>query len=100
MAWLVLAAVGQSAILAFPWFAKEVGENLSGRANATINFSMFVCAFLIQYGVGLVISFFAATATGYEPRAYALAMGLCLVLQLLALLWYLLPRRKTAKEFA
>ena len=95
-AWLVLAAVGQSAILAFPWFARHVGESLSGRANATINFSMFICAFLIQYGVGLVISFFTATVTGYDPRAYAWAMGLCLALQLAALLWYLLPRKETA----
>lgn len=93
-AWLVLAAVGQVAILAFPWFAKEVGENLSGRANATINFAMFVVAFAAQYGVGLVISHFAPTATGYDPRAYVWAFGGLLALQVLALIWYLLPRKE------
>lgn len=92
-AWLVLSAVGQSAILAFPWFARQVGENLSGRANATINFSMFVVAFCVQYGVGLIIGQFNATATGYSIEAYKWAMGLCLALQIAALIWYLVPRK-------
>ncbi len=95
-AWLVLAAVGQAAILAFPWFAREVGESLSGRANATINFAMFVVAFAAQYGVGLVISRFAATATGYDPLGYVWAFGGLLLLQLLALIWYLLPRKESS----
>jgi predicted MFS family arabinose efflux permease len=95
-AWLVLAAVGQSAILAFPWFAKQVGENLSGRANATINFAMFVYAFAVQYGVGLVIGSFAPTQGGYDPRAYVWAFGICLALQVAALLWYLWPRKEHA----
>lgn len=87
-AWLAIAAVGQVAILAFPWFARKVGENLSGRANATINFAMFVVAFTAQYGVGLVISLFTSTTTGYDPIAYAWAFGGLLFMQLLALLWY------------
>ncbi|MCA0433589.1 MAG: MFS transporter [Proteobacteria bacterium] len=94
-AWLMLAAVGQSAVLAFPWFAARVGEHLSGRANSTINFAMFVTAFAAQYGVGLVIGLFAPTATGYDPHAYVWAFGLFLALQILALLWYLWPRKET-----
>ena len=91
-AWLLLSAVGQSATLSFPWFARQVGEAYSGRANATINFSMFVAAFLIQYGVGLVIGRFPVTATGYSPDAYLWAMGLCLGLQCMAFVWYAWPR--------
>jgi predicted MFS family arabinose efflux permease len=87
--WLVLAAVGQSAILSFSWFAARVGPGLEGRANATINFSMFVVAFVAQYAVGVVISFFPPTATGYATAGYAWAFGLFLALQVLAILWYL-----------
>ena len=43
-AWLVLSAVGQAAILAYPWFAQRVGAGLAGRSNATINFAMFLVA--------------------------------------------------------
>jgi predicted MFS family arabinose efflux permease len=94
-AWLALAAVGQVAILAFPWFAMEVGENLSGRANATINFAMFVIAFSAQYGVGLVIGMFPPAAAGYDPRAYVVAFGGLLLLQVLALIWYLARPKET-----
>ena len=89
-AWLAVAAFGQVAVLAFPWFAAHIGEGLAGRANATINFAMFLAAFATQYGVGLVIGLFPPTATGYDPAAYSWAIGGLLVLQLLAYVWYLL----------
>lgn len=88
-AWLGVAAFGQVAVLAFPWFAARVGKDLAGRANATINFSMFVAAFAAQYAVGLIIGLFPATATGYSPEGYSWAIGSFLVLQILALVWYL-----------
>lgn len=88
-AWLVIAATGQVAILAYPWFAARVGGELAGRSNATINFAMFVCAFAAQYGIGFIIGLFPGTATGYAPEAYAWAFGLCLGLQALAMAWYL-----------
>jgi predicted MFS family arabinose efflux permease len=93
-AWLVLAAVGQVAILAFPWFAQRVGEHLSGRSNATINFAMFVVAFAAQYGVGLVIGLFPVSEGGYDPRSYVWAFGLFLALQVAALIWYLNGRKE------
>jgi predicted MFS family arabinose efflux permease len=88
-AWLIVAAFGQVAVLAFPWFAARIGPELAGRANASINFSMFVVAFAAQYLVGLIIGLFPASATGYSPEGYSWALGFFLVAQVLALLWYL-----------
>lgn len=88
-AWLMLTAVGQSAILAFPWFASKVGEHLSGRSNATINFAMFVAAFAAQYSIGVIIGFFEPQGQGYAPTAYTYAFGVFLALQIAALIWYL-----------
>jgi predicted MFS family arabinose efflux permease len=99
-AWLVVAAFGQVGILAFPWFAAHVGKNLAGRSNASINFAMFVCAFLSQYAVGLVIGLFPVTESGYDPRGYSWALGMFLVLQILALVWYLLGRVEAKQEIA
>jgi MFS family permease len=93
-AWLVLAAVGQVAILSFPWFAARVGEGLSGRANAAINFAMFVVAFAAQYVVGVVIACFPETERGYAADGYTWAFGLFLFLQILAFLWYLTGMRR------
>ncbi len=91
--WLVLAAIGQAAILSFPWFASEVGENLSGRSNAAINFAMFITAFAAQYMVGYIISLFTPTASGYNPASYAWAFGVFLLLQILAMTWYFFSMR-------
>ena len=88
-AWLAVAAFGQVAILAFPWFAARIGRELAGRANASINFTIFVVAFAAQYLLGFIIGLFPSTATGYSPEGYSFALGLFLVAQVLALLWYL-----------
>ena len=88
-AWLAVAAFGQVAVLGFPWFAAHIGKELAGRANATINFSMFVVAFAAQYLVGLIIGLFPASASGYSPDGYSWAIGLFLVAQIAAFIWYL-----------
>jgi predicted MFS family arabinose efflux permease len=88
-AWLMVAAFGQVAVLAFPWFAAHIGKGLAGRANASINFTMFVAAFAAQYLVGLIIGLFPATETGYSPQGYSWAIGLFLAAQLMAFAWYL-----------
>lgn len=88
-AWLMVAAFGQVAVLAFPWFAAHIGKELAGRANASINFTMFVCAFAAQYLVGLIIGLFPVTATGYSPEGYSWALGCFLAVQIAAMIWYL-----------
>jgi hypothetical protein len=97
-AWLAVAAFGQVAILAFPWFAAHIGKDLAGRSNATINFAMFIAAFCSQYAVGLIIGLFPHTAAGYDPRGYSWAIGIFLVLQLVAFAWYLLAPARAAEE--
>jgi len=87
-AWLMVAAFGQVAVLAFPWFAARVGPELAGRANAAINFTMFVVAFAAQYLVGLIIGLFPASGAGYSPQGYSWSLGLFLAAQLLAFAWY------------
>jgi MFS family permease len=96
-AWLLVAAFGQVAVLAFPWFAARIGKDLAGRANASINFTMFVVAFAAQYLVGFVIGLFPLTETGYSPEGYSWALGLFLIVQVMALLLYLAssPHKET-----
>ncbi len=88
-AWAMVAAFGQVAVLAFPWFAARIGKDLAGRANASINFAMFVAAFAAQYLVGFIIGLFPQSGAGYSPEAYSWALGLFLVAQVLAYLWYI-----------
>jgi MFS family permease len=101
-AWLFVAAFGQVAVLAFPWFAAHIGKELAGRANATINFTMFVAAFASQYLVGIIIGLFPASGTGYSPQGYSWAIGIFLAAQLLAYGWYLAasPHKKIVETRA
>ena len=96
--WLVFTAIGQSAILSFSWFASRVGQGLAGRANATINFAMFVMAFSAQYLVGFVISQFPPTAAGYTLEGYTWAFGIFLALQVASIVWYLAAPRGLLKS--
>ena len=99
-AWLVVGALGQVAVLAYPWFESHLGREVAGRANAAINFTLFVCAFASQYLVGLIIGLFPSTGTGYSPAGYSWAIGIFLVAQLAAYGWYLAasPHRSTQVE--
>lgn len=88
-AWVMVAAFGQVAVLAFPWFAAHIGKELAGRANASINFTMFVAAFASQYLVGFIIGLFPQVGAGYSPAGYSWALGLFLAAQIMGYLWYL-----------
>ncbi len=88
-AWLVFGMTGQVAVLAYPWLSSYYGAALSGRANTAMNLTIFGAAFCLQYAIGSVIDLFPTpTNGGYAPEGYGLSFGLCLALQLLALLWY------------
>lgn len=99
-AWLVVGALGQVAVLAYPWFESHLGRDVAGRANAAINFTLFVCAFASQYLVGFIIGLFPASGTGYSPAGYSWAIGIFLVAQFAAYGWYLAasPHRPTQQE--
>lgn len=88
-AWLLFGMTGQVAILAYPWLSSYYGVALSGRANTAMNLLIFATAFLTQYAIGEIIDLFPSSVEGaYEPRAYRLGFGLCLAVQIIALVWY------------
>ncbi len=90
-AWFVFGMFGQAGILAYPWMASHFGANLAGRANAAMNFLVFGVAFTCQYTIGAIIGLWPETASGgYAPEAYIVAFAVFLVIQVVALVWYLL----------
>ena len=88
-AWLMFGMTGQVAILAYPWLSSHYGISLSGRANTAMNLIIFGTAFGAQYAIGGIIDLFpTASSEAYAPEAYQVAFGLCLVVQMLSLIWY------------
>ena len=92
--WTLFGMTGQAAILGYPWLASHYGAALSGRSNTAINLVTFLTAFGAQYAIGALIDLFPTTAAGgYSPRGYQVGFGAFLIVQLLALAWYLAGRR-------
>lgn len=89
-AWLLFGMTGQLAILAYPWLSSHYGAALSGRANTAMNLVIFMSAFGTQYSIGAIIELFPTTESGgYAVEGYQFGFGLCLVLQIVGLIWYL-----------
>ncbi len=101
--WFAFGMFGQAGILAYPWLAQYFGSDLAGRSNGCINTLVFGTAFASQYAIGAIINQWPETAAGgYQPQAYYVSFGMCLALQVLAMIWFLLKvpasvlRRKPA----
>ncbi len=61
-----------------------------GRANSALNVLHLSMAFILQYGIGLLVSLWPADVSGHVPAdAYQVAFAALLVPQLVALIWYI-----------
>ncbi|HWE18638.1 MAG TPA: MFS transporter [Hyphomicrobiaceae bacterium] len=91
--WFAFGMSGQVAILAYPWLSTRFGTKLSGRAQTAMNLLIFLAAFAVQYAIGGIIALFPpGSAGGYDPRAYQVAFGIFLALQVLCFGLYLANR--------
>ena len=91
--WLLLAALGflaASGSLSYSLLSQHFPRDLAGRANTGLNVLVFVTAFAIQWGIGVVLSAWEDPVTHrYDPAGYGVAFGGVVVLQALALAWFL-----------
>jgi predicted MFS family arabinose efflux permease len=76
--------------LSYTRFALVFPKALSGRASTSFNFLVFMGAFAVQWGLGLLIDLFRGFAM-QEADAMRLAFGFWVGLQAAALLWLIRP---------
>jgi MFS family permease len=87
--WSIIAAVGAATVLSFAILPEYFPKEMSGRANAALNILHLGGAFTLQYLTGVIVSWWPP-ASGHPPaEAYEATFGLSVVVQLLALLWFL-----------
>jgi len=88
--WAVSGFFGTSGVLMYAHLSQSVPKTLVGRVNTSLNLCVFVCAFLGQWGLGLVIDLWPSNAQGVYPQvAYYNAWAWVLAVQVLALFWFL-----------
>jgi MFS family permease len=94
--WVIIAATGAGTVLSYAILSEMFPKSASGRANGALNLLHVTAAFAIQYAVGLVVQQWPAENGHHPPEAYQTALGLNLVLQAAAFLWFIRPERKSA----
>ena len=90
--WAVVAAVGAATVLSYAILAEYFPKELAGRANGALNFFHIGAAFALQYATGVVLAHWTPDAGHYPEIAYQTAFALNLVLQIVAWIWFALPR--------
>ena len=92
--WFLFGFAGQAGNLGYATLAAHFGIGAAGRAQSTANLLLFATAWALQWGIGTVLDRFRDAGAGsVEPAGYHWAFGLVLALQVVAVLWYLRPRR-------
>lgn len=92
--WMLFGFFGTTGILAYAVLSQHFDARLAGRVNAAVNLLVFVGAFAAQWGVGLVVDWFPGEASGrYQQAGYNTALVSLLLLQILALTWFVLAPR-------
>lgn len=71
---------------------------LAGRVNTSLNLTIFVAAFTIQWGLGAVIGLWDKVDGRWPPVAWAVGLGLPAAATLAALLWQLPACRTEARR--
>jgi hypothetical protein len=64
-------------------------KSYSGRVSTTYNLSLFIGAFIVQWGIGYLVDL--VTAAGWsKANAFDVALGVFLLAQAVAFAWFLL----------
>ncbi len=87
--WATIAAFGAATVLSFAILSEYFPREMSARANAALNILHLGGAFLHQYVTGVIVSLWPPEAGHAPAEAYATALGLGVVLQIAAFLWFL-----------
>ena len=84
--------------LVYAMLSKEFPLELSGRVISTLNFLVFLSAFAVQWGTGLIINLWPVEAGRYAEAGYATAFGACVALLLVPYALLLLSRKVVASR--
>lgn len=89
--WSVVSVVGAATVLSYAIVAEHFPIEIAARANGALNLLHFGWAFAIQYGIGLIVNQWTPQNGHYPLAAYQVALGFSVSLQVLALLWFMVP---------
>lgn len=93
--WLVYTFFASSGVLIYAVLSQSFPPELAGRVNTSLNLLVFINAFLMQWGVGVVIDYFSTSGDdSYSPQGYQVAFAIALAVQVVAMVWYFWMRHR------
>lgn len=96
--WCIVSMAGSATALTYAMIGDYFPIELIARANGALNVLQFGWAFIVQYGVGVILDQWPLEAGHYPLAAYQAAFGANLLLQLASLAWFVIPWRKDRKD--
>lgn len=97
---VLFTLVGTVTGIEYTIVAQSLPGALTGRAATCLNLLIFVGAFAVQAGFGLIVGCWRPDPLGHYPAAaYQVAFGALVVLQLPGLIWFVLRRRRNPVEW-
>jgi hypothetical protein len=88
--------LGTIAIIYYTPLQQAFPIELSGRVTTSLNFVVFPCVLVGQWGQGKILDLWPRTAGGYAPEGYAVAALVFVAVQVVSLLWILLSPARPA----
>ena len=96
--WSLFGLCVAGSLFAYSLIARAVPNRLTGRAMSLLNLLATLCAFVMQYGIGVIIEFWSPAANGnYPPHAHQFAFAIIILCQVAAFLWLLRPAKRQAQ---
>lgn len=89
--WSVVSVVGAATVLSYAIIADYFPVEIAARANGALNLLHFGWAFVVQYGIGLIVNQWTPQDGHYPIGAYQAAFGFSVALQVAALVWFAVP---------
>jgi sugar phosphate permease len=86
--WAVVAGMGAGTVLSYSILAQYFPKEIAGRANAALNVFHIGGAFVLQEVIGWIINQWPTHGGHYPAIAYKAALALMIVLQIVALIWF------------
>jgi MFS family permease len=97
--WLIYGYFAQITLINYAIISQHFGPQLSGRALTAVNLFTFSFAFVIQYLFGVILHLWPrSTGLGAPVIAYQVAFSIIIVLQFLALLWFVSQTREESPK--
>ena len=91
--WPAFTFCGTSSILCYADLTQRFPTHMTGRVNTALNLLVFVTAFALQWGIGVILDQWPRTPQGgYAPQGYQVGFGIVWALQFMAAIWFLFAR--------